>query len=42
MVPKALEPHGVEHYYAPLAFVDGTALTDLRRQIAPLGVPIPP
>jgi hypothetical protein len=40
--PSALQPHGVEHHYAPLAVVfpqtdKGFVATDLRHSIAPLG-----
>jgi hypothetical protein len=30
-IPEELPPHGVEHYYAPLALVQGDTSTDLRR-----------
>ncbi len=42
-VPAALQPHGVEHHYAPLGFVSvrsnangGVTLVDLRRTFTPL------
>lgn len=36
-IPDAVPPHGVQHHYAPLAWVaDGGALTNLRRSVAQL------
>jgi Family of unknown function (DUF6519) len=33
-IPKSLKPHGVEHHYAPLAYINSrTDVTDLRRQL---------
>jgi len=38
-VPKALGPHGVDHFYAPLARVTDEKVEDLRRHIEPIGQP---
>jgi uncharacterized protein DUF6519 len=34
--PRALAPRGVEHHYAPLAYVNGGGVTDVRRSFDPL------
>jgi Family of unknown function (DUF6519) len=38
-IPQSLEPHGVKHYFAPLALlqtIDGAQLIDLRHKFSPL------
>jgi Family of unknown function (DUF6519) len=38
-IPQSLEPHGVKHYFAPLALLrtgDGAQLIDLRHKFSPL------
>jgi hypothetical protein len=40
-IPQSLEPHGVKHYFAPLALlrtIDGVELIDLRHKFPPLVV----
>lgn len=35
LIPQALPPHGVEHYYAPLAVMIGATAQDVRHQFTP-------
>ena len=41
-VPLALPPHGITHYYAPLAVLsaNGNTFRDCRNQFAPIAVPV--
>lgn len=36
--PDAIGPHGIDHYYAPLALISNGGVTDCRRLWKPLGI----
>lgn len=35
-IPRSLPPQGITHYLAPLAFLSGESINDLRREFSPL------